>query len=80
MAAEKSTPRNKFRQVDSAMLVAVRYDKEAQHLDVIFRTGDKYRYLRVPQFEFDALMNAESKGQYMHQRILGDRYKFERLD
>ena len=79
MAAEKST-RNKFSPVDSDMLVAVRYDEEAQHLDVIFRTGDKYRYLRVPQFEFDGLMIAESKGQYMHNRILGGKYDFERLD
>jgi hypothetical protein len=62
------------------MVLAVRYDKDARYLDVIFRTGEKYRYLQVPPLEYTGLMNAKSKGQYMHKRILGDRYKYERLD
>jgi hypothetical protein len=56
------------------MLVALRYDNEARHLDVIFRTGDKYRYFGVPPLEYTGLMSAKSKGQYMHKRILGDRH------
>ena len=79
MAAEKST-RNKFVPVDSEMVLAVRYDEEARYLDVIFRTGEKYRYLQVPPLEHTGLMNAKSKGHYMHKRILGDRYEYERLD
>jgi hypothetical protein len=79
MAAEKST-RNKFVTVDSEMVLAVRYDKDARYLDVIYCTGEKYRYLQVPPLEYTGLMNAKSKGQYMHKRILGDRYKYERLD
>ena len=78
MAAGRFT-QNKFVAIDSDMLVAVRYDKGARHLDVIFRTGDKYRYLNVPPLEYTALMSARSKGQYMHKRILG-RYEYERLD
>jgi hypothetical protein len=62
------------------MLVAVRYDADNHNLDVIFRTGDRYRYLRVPPLEYTGLMSAKSKGQYMHKRILGGRYDFERLD
>ncbi|HKS09601.1 MAG TPA: KTSC domain-containing protein [Pyrinomonadaceae bacterium] len=62
------------------MLEYVRYDEDARHLDVIFRTGDKYRYLNVPPLEYVGLMSAKSIGQYMHKRILGDRYKYERLD
>jgi hypothetical protein len=61
------------------MLVAVRYLPDAQYLDVIFRTGDKYRYLGVPPLEYEGLMSARSKGRYMHKRILG-RYQHERLD
>jgi hypothetical protein len=79
MPAGRSTE-NKFIPVDSEMLIAVRYDKGARHLDVIFRTGDKYRYLNVPPLEYEGLMSAESKGQYMHKRILNDRYDYERLD
>ena len=79
MPAEKST-RNKFVPLESEMLVAVRYNQDSRHLDVIFRTGEKYRYLDVPPLEYTGLMNAKSKGQYMHKRILGERYKYERLD
>ena len=78
MPAARSTE-NRYIPLKSEMLVAVRYDEEAQHLDVIFRTGEKYRYLRVPPFEYEGLMSAESHGQYMHKRILG-RYDYERID
>ena len=70
---------NKFIPLESEMLVAVRYNEDAQVLDVIFRTGDKYRYKGVPPIEFDGLMNANSHGQYMHKNILGF-YEYERLD
>ena len=80
MPAGRST-RSKFVSLDSEMLVAVRYDEEERHLDVIFRTGEKYRYLNVPPLEYTGLMSAKSKGQYMRKRIIvGDRYKYERLD
>lgn len=79
MPAGRST-RNKFVPVESEMLEYVRYDEAARHLDVIFRTGDKYRYLNVPPLEYVGLMEAKSKGQYMHKRILGDRYEYERFD
>ena len=78
MPAPRSTG-SKFIPVESEMLIAVRYEKENQHLEVIFCTGDNYRYKRVPQSEFDGLMKAESKGQYMHKHILG-RYDYERID
>ena len=78
MPAARSTD-GKFVTVESDMLVAVRYLPDAQHLDVIFRTGDKYRYLGVPPLEYEGLMSARSKGRYMHKRILG-RYEYERLD
>jgi hypothetical protein len=78
MPAGRSTE-DRFIPVESEMLVAVRYNDDAQHLDVIFRTGDKYRYKRVPRFVYESLMNAESHGQYMHKYILG-RYDYERID
>ena len=48
-------------------------------MDVVFRTGEKYRYKAVPQSVFEGLMSAESHGQYMHKRVLG-RYDYQRLD
>lgn len=79
MPVERSTG-NRFIPVESEMLEYVRYDEDAQRLDVIFSTGDKYRYFGVPLFEYEGLMNAESIGQYMHKKILGDRYEYVRLD
>jgi hypothetical protein len=78
MPAAKSTE-NRYVPLESDMLVAVRYNEDARQLDVIFRTGEKYRYKRVPPLEYTGLMSAKSKGQYMHKRILG-RYDYERLD
>ena len=79
MPAAKST-RNKFVPLESEILVAVRYDEEARYLDVIFRTGEKYRYLKVPPLEYQGLINAKSHGHYMHKRILRDRCEYERFD
>ena len=78
MPAARSTD-DKFFPIESNMIVAVRYLPDARYLDVIFRTGEKYRYLEVPPLEYQGLLSARSKGGYMHRRIL-KRYKFERLD
>jgi hypothetical protein len=69
----------KFIPVDSAMILGVRYNEKSRDLEVIFRTGEKYRYKNVPPFEYEGLMNAKSQGQYMHKRILG-RFDYEHMD
>ena len=69
----------KFEPAKSTMLLGVRYDEALFELEVIFRTGEKYRYKNVPQFVFEGLMNAESQGQYMRKYIL-DRFDFERFN
>ena len=67
-----------FTPVKSRMILGVRYNDKTYELDVVFRTGDKYRYKNVPQFVFEGLLKAESHGQYMHKKVLG-RFKYERL-
>ena len=69
----------KFEPVESSMILGVRYDEASKNLEIVFRTGEKYRYKNVPPFEYEGLMSAKSQGQYMHKRILG-RFDFERLD
>jgi len=64
--------------VDSKMILGVRYNEKTYELDVVFRTGEKYRYKNVPNFVYEGLMSAASLGQYMHKKVLG-RYKYERL-
>ena len=69
----------KFMPLESEMLLAVRYDDMTQSLEVVYRTGDKYRYKGVPPAEFIRLINAGSHGQYMQKKIIG-KYDFERMD
>ena len=69
----------KFEPAKSSMILGVRYDEARFELEVIFRTGEKYRYKNVPQFVYEGLMNAESQGQYMRKYIL-NRYEHERLN
>ena len=68
----------RLRPVDSEMLIAAGYDRKSRMLQVIFRTGESYRYKEVPSSEYDSLMTAESKGQYMHRHIIGH-YDYERV-
>ena len=68
----------RLKAVQSEMLNLVGYDAGAQILEVVFNTGDRYRYLGVPPSEYEGLMNAESIGQYMHKHIIGH-YDYERV-
>lgn len=69
----------KFIPVNSRMILGVRYNANTREMDVVFRTGEKYRYKRVPRAVYDELISADSHGQYMHKRVLGH-YDYERLD
>ena len=69
----------RFRQVSSSMLRRVRYDPESRFLDVVFRTGERYRYKDVPPDEYKRLMAAESHGRYMQMHII-DHYEVVRLE
>jgi hypothetical protein len=60
------------------MLDLVGYDPGAQILEVVFNTGDRYRYFEVPPDEYEGLMTADSIGQYMHKHIIGH-YDYERV-
>ena len=68
----------RLKPVDSEMLIAAGYDKRARILQVIFRTGETYRYKEVPSSAYDGLMSADSKGKYMHRYIIGH-YPYERV-
>ncbi|HEV7680797.1 MAG TPA: KTSC domain-containing protein [Pyrinomonadaceae bacterium] len=69
----------RFKSVNSSMLRKVRYDPRQRFLDVVFRTGETYRYKDVPLAEYRKLMEAESIGRYMQQHII-DHYETLRLE
>ena len=63
--------------VTSSMILSVGYDPDSQILEIEFRRGPRvYRYFGVPQFLFQGLMLARSKGTFFATRI-ADRYRTE---
>ena len=68
----------KLKPVQSEMLRLVGYDSKRHILEVMFNTGDRYRYKGVPPAKYEEMMKAESIGQYMHKNIIG-RYDYERV-
>ena len=68
----------RLKPVESEMLVAVGYDEKSHSLQVVFRTGETYRYRNVPSFVYERLMSADSKGKFMHKYIL-NRFDYERV-
>ena len=55
--------------VSSSNIRSIGYDPDSMTLEVEFNTGGVYQYPGVPQFEYDALMNAGSKGTYFNANI-----------
>lgn len=55
--------------VDSSAVRAVRYHPATSELDVRFDEGREYRYSRVPRSKFQALLAAESIGEFVNHEI-----------
>ena len=57
--------------VSSRSLAEIGYDAEAEALEVLFRNGGLYRYYRVPEFVYERLMQAPSRGRFLNLEIKG---------
>lgn len=55
--------------VSSSNIRSLGYDADSSMLEVEFNSGAVYQYQGVPQGEYDAFMNAGSKGSYFHANI-----------
>jgi lysyl-tRNA synthetase class 2 len=64
--------------LDSSSIKAVRYDQKGRTLDVEFREGHSYRYVRVPEFVYRELLNAESAGAFWN--AVKDQFDYVKLD
>ena len=62
--------------LESTVLRAARYSQPQQLLDLEFRSGAIYRYSQVPPHHYNALLAADSHGQYFNHHIL-DRFPVE---
>jgi hypothetical protein len=64
--------------VQSKGIAWVAYDEQAATLDVHFAASRTYRYFDVPASVYEWLLRAPSKGMF-HNRLVKDRYRYERL-
>lgn len=64
--------------VSSSNLKAVGYDAEEQILEVEFLNGSIYHYFNVPEYKYEGLLRASSKGGYLNDYIKGG-YRYRRL-
>ncbi len=64
--------------VQSSNILAIGYDPKIRALEVEFRSGSVYQYSGVPQDVYTALMQAESKGSYLHVNVKG-KYPFRQV-
>jgi len=65
--------------VQSSNVHSVGYDPASSTLEVEFNDGSIYHYFDVPASEHSGLMNASSKGSYLHSNIKG-RYRYRRIN
>lgn len=63
--------------VVSSNVASVGYDSEDQAVYVEFLNGARYRYLGVPEYEFENLRTAASVGSYLN-RCYKNVYPYER--
>lgn len=64
--------------VTSSNVRSVGYDADNQTLEVEFNSGVVYQYSGVPEYEYDGLINSDSKGKYLNSNIK-NRYSYMKL-
>jgi hypothetical protein len=65
--------------VVSSNLAEVGYDAAANILEVAFRQGGIYQYFGVPNYIFEQLMAASSKGHYFDEHVKKGGFAFRRV-
>lgn len=65
-------------EVSSSTLVRIRYAENTSTLEIEFQGGRVYQYFDVPILIYEALLQADSKGQFFHGQIKGV-FRFARV-
>jgi len=55
--------------VASTTVTSIGYDEPTQTLEVEFSSGSIYQYYNITAFLYEQLMQAPSKGQFLHANI-----------
>jgi hypothetical protein len=64
--------------VSSTSIASVGYDADTETLEVEYRNGSVYRYLKVAKRQYWALMSAPSLGAFLNKEIR-DTHEFRRV-
>jgi hypothetical protein len=70
----------KRKYVKSSAIISVGYDPESLTLEVEFINSDVYQYFGVPKEDHEALMNAESVGEFFNTVIKPKNFEFNKID
>ena len=63
----------------SSVIRYFRHDPDTSRLLVVFQSGRRYVYSRVPIATVEAMQRSFSKGEFFNEHIR-DRFEFERID
>jgi len=63
--------------VDSSHLTSIGYDEATSTLEVEFKNGNIYHYLKVPKTVHKKLMSADPIGVHFNQHIMGGGFQFQ---
>jgi hypothetical protein len=64
--------------LQSSVLAATEYSPPLQALDIVFNSGEVYRYLKVPLSLYQNLLEADSKGAFFNAHIR-NQFSFQHL-
>jgi hypothetical protein len=65
--------------IESSNLRAVGYERDSGILEIEFNNGYIYQYFDVPEYIYEELMGAESKGKYANKNIYKN-FKQQRIN
>ncbi|EJL45260.1 hypothetical protein BAG01nite_38730 [Brevibacillus agri] len=65
----KTEEEPKYKQLDSDLIKATRYDLESQHLYIQFHDGREFVYCKVSPYAYNAFLNADSFSEHFHSFI-----------
>ena len=65
--------------VDSSNLSSVGYEVSSATLEVEFNSGSIYQYFGVPEYVYQGLIGAGSKGRYFDQNVKKAGYPYTKI-
>lgn len=65
--------------VSSSNLASAGYDSSSSTLEIEFLNGGIYQYFGVPEYVYNELLNADSKGQYFDRNVKKAGYPYSKV-